>query len=229
MVFPDLVAGCGISIAGASRPSQAGRAGPNHVVLMPRRIRRASQSLLGYLNAARLPWPDAPAAVKEAFLKWEQAVQKAFEGDLSPTSTPSARRRKTSGRRRPRSSATRACRKARRRGRSFRCSSRRPNHVHRALESAGDDESGRRVRFHPHTVVSGHLLTVHADRPDNSLRAQPSADDGTGELPVTESCPPLPPFRLDTALAKVQAAEDAWNTRDPHRGSPRLRAGLRVA
>jgi nuclear transport factor 2 (NTF2) superfamily protein len=29
--------------------------------------------------------------------------------------------------------------------------------------------------------------------------------------------PPLPPFTLDTALQKVQAAEDAWNTTDPHR------------
>ena len=27
--------------------------------------------------------------------------------------------------------------------------------------------------------------------------------------------PPLPPFSRETALAKVQAAEDAWNTRDP--------------
>jgi len=27
--------------------------------------------------------------------------------------------------------------------------------------------------------------------------------------------PPLPPFNQRTALAKVQAAEDAWNTRDP--------------
>jgi hypothetical protein len=26
--------------------------------------------------------------------------------------------------------------------------------------------------------------------------------------------PPLPPFSLETAKAKVQAAEDAWNTRD---------------
>ncbi len=26
--------------------------------------------------------------------------------------------------------------------------------------------------------------------------------------------PPLPPFTLETALQKVQAAEDAWNTRD---------------
>lgn len=29
--------------------------------------------------------------------------------------------------------------------------------------------------------------------------------------------PPLPPFTHETALAKVQAAEDAWNTRDPER------------
>ncbi len=29
--------------------------------------------------------------------------------------------------------------------------------------------------------------------------------------------PPLPPFTEETARAKVQAAEDAWNTRDPER------------
>ena len=34
---------------------------------------------------------------------------------------------------------------------------------------------------------------------------------------MTESRPPLPPFDLDGALAKVQAAEDAWNSRDPHK------------
>jgi nuclear transport factor 2 (NTF2) superfamily protein len=31
------------------------------------------------------------------------------------------------------------------------------------------------------------------------------------------SRPPFPPFTLETASAKVQAAEDAWNTRDPER------------
>ena len=36
---------------------------------------------------------------------------------------------------------------------------------------------------------------------------------------MTESRPPFPPFDLDGALAKVQAAEDAWNTRDPQRVS----------
>jgi len=32
-----------------------------------------------------------------------------------------------------------------------------------------------------------------------------------------ESRPPLPPFTRDTAIQKVRAAEDAWNTRDPAR------------
>ncbi|KRA17586.1 nuclear transport factor 2 family protein [Lysobacter sp. Root604] len=31
------------------------------------------------------------------------------------------------------------------------------------------------------------------------------------------SRPPLPPFTLETAIAKVRAAEDAWNSRDPQR------------
>ncbi|MBC8032682.1 MAG: nuclear transport factor 2 family protein [Chitinophagaceae bacterium] len=30
---------------------------------------------------------------------------------------------------------------------------------------------------------------------------------------------PVPPFTLETALQKVQAAEDAWNTKDPHKVS----------
>ncbi|MUL49595.1 nuclear transport factor 2 family protein [Mycobacterium sp. CBMA293] len=36
---------------------------------------------------------------------------------------------------------------------------------------------------------------------------------------MSELRPPVPPFEMDTALQKVQAAEDAWNTRDPHRVS----------
>jgi nuclear transport factor 2 (NTF2) superfamily protein len=31
--------------------------------------------------------------------------------------------------------------------------------------------------------------------------------------------PPLPPFTVETAQVKVQAAEDAWNSRDPERVS----------
>ena len=29
--------------------------------------------------------------------------------------------------------------------------------------------------------------------------------------------PPLPPFTLETAIQKARMAEDAWNSRDPHR------------
>ena len=36
---------------------------------------------------------------------------------------------------------------------------------------------------------------------------------------MTDARPPFPPFDLDSAITKVQAAEDAWNTRDPHRVS----------
>ena len=34
---------------------------------------------------------------------------------------------------------------------------------------------------------------------------------------MSESRPPLPPFTLETAQQKIQAAENAWNTRDPDR------------
>ncbi len=36
-------------------------------------------------------------------------------------------------------------------------------------------------------------------------------------LDSTEIRPPLPPFTLDTAIEKVRAAEDGWNSRDPER------------
>ena len=34
---------------------------------------------------------------------------------------------------------------------------------------------------------------------------------------TTAARPPLPPFTHETALVKVQKAEDAWNSRDPER------------
>jgi nuclear transport factor 2 (NTF2) superfamily protein len=34
-------------------------------------------------------------------------------------------------------------------------------------------------------------------------------------VPMPEERPPFPPFTAETAAQKVQAAEDAWNTRDP--------------
>jgi uncharacterized protein len=36
---------------------------------------------------------------------------------------------------------------------------------------------------------------------------------------MNEPRPPFPPFDIDSAITKTQAAEDAWNTRDPHRVS----------
>lgn len=36
---------------------------------------------------------------------------------------------------------------------------------------------------------------------------------------MSDRRPPFPPFDLSSALEKVQAAEDAWNTRDPQRVS----------
>jgi nuclear transport factor 2 (NTF2) superfamily protein len=38
-------------------------------------------------------------------------------------------------------------------------------------------------------------------------------------MAMSDTLPPLPPFTLATAIEKVQAAEDAWNTRDPERVS----------
>jgi nuclear transport factor 2 (NTF2) superfamily protein len=34
---------------------------------------------------------------------------------------------------------------------------------------------------------------------------------------MSEARPPYPPFTEESAIQKVQAAEDAWNTRDPRR------------
>ncbi|MGW2974960.1 DUF1348 family protein [Streptomyces mirabilis] len=36
---------------------------------------------------------------------------------------------------------------------------------------------------------------------------------------MSEPRPSLPPFDQESAWAKVQAADDAWNTRDPHRAA----------
>jgi uncharacterized protein len=36
-------------------------------------------------------------------------------------------------------------------------------------------------------------------------------------IDTAQTRPPLPPFTLDTAIQKVRAAEDGWNSRDPER------------
>src|SRR4051812_24872999 len=50
----------------------------------------------------------------------------------------------------------------------------------------------------------------------------PSASNATGgrsvtRMPAASPRPPVPPFTEETARQKVQAAEDAWNTRDPQK------------
>lgn len=42
---------------------------------------------------------------------------------------------------------------------------------------------------------------------------------GNYNIYLMEQKLPLPPFTLETALQKVQLAEDAWNSQDPHRVS----------
>jgi len=37
------------------------------------------------------------------------------------------------------------------------------------------------------------------------------------QMKTTEQKHPLPPFNMETALQKVQLAEDAWNSKDPER------------
>jgi nuclear transport factor 2 (NTF2) superfamily protein len=63
------------------------------------------------------------------------------------------------------------------------------------------------------TAASGRHVVAFSPRPRGGI-----AVGGTGgRLPLmTESRPPFPPFDRQAALTKVQAAEDAWNTRDAH-------------
>lgn len=44
-----------------------------------------------------------------------------------------------------------------------------------------------------------------------------------------ETKPPLPPKTLNTALSKVQAAEDVWNTRDSERVAAVARVHTHIA
>ncbi len=45
----------------------------------------------------------------------------------------------------------------------------------------------------------------------------PASDSPPTGPPTEEFRPPVPPFTEDSARTKVQAAEDGWNSRDPHR------------
>ena len=49
----------------------------------------------------------------------------------------------------------------------------------------------------------------------NNLKT-PGIEFGREDL-VTSTRPPLPPFTRETAIQKVRAAEDGWNSREPER------------
>jgi nuclear transport factor 2 (NTF2) superfamily protein len=49
----------------------------------------------------------------------------------------------------------------------------------------------------------------------NDLKT-PGIESGREEL-VSSARPPLPPFTRETAIQKVRAAEDGWNSREPER------------
>lgn len=63
------------------------------------------------------------------------------------------------------------------------------------------------------------------ENPVPALRPDSHARPNTGDSrplheevhDTTENRPPFPPFTLETAMQKVQAGEDAWNTRDAER------------
>src|ERR1700677_2005530 len=53
----------------------------------------------------------------------------------------------------------------------------------------------------------------------SETRFRPTHTPPPGVAAMADDRPPYPPFTLETARQKVQAAEDAWNTRDPERVS----------
>lgn len=66
----------------------------------------------------------------------------------------------------------------------------------------------------PRPLPADQVPFVHEECGDtmwDAVLAQP--------VHAAEARPPLPPFTAETARQKVQAAEDAWNTRDPEKVS----------
>lgn len=85
---------------------------------------------------------------------------------------------------------------------------------------------GKLVPVDPETyqVTDGKLYLFYNGEFGNT-KPQWEADEETlkahadAQWATLEVKPSLPPFTLETATAKVQAAEDAWNSRDPERVS----------
>ncbi len=58
---------------------------------------------------------------------------------------------------------------------------------------------------------------IAADSERNKPFVNEECGDTIWDEVLIEKRHPLPPFTLETALQKVKAAEDAWNTKDPER------------
>jgi uncharacterized protein len=66
--------------------------------------------------------------------------------------------------------------------------------------------------------ISIVLGTGIARYTSHNFRPVSPNSNSNSKLPM-DPRPPLPPFTEETAIKKVQAAEDAWNSRDPERVS----------
>src|SRR5262249_35640794 len=80
---------------------------------------------------------------------------------------------------------------------------------------AGATQLARRLPLPPGGARRGRAILFSA-RPRRGPFSRRDAGSPSRRLPVSPR-PPLPPFTEETARQKVQAAEDAWNTRDPER------------
>jgi len=75
------------------------------------------------------------------------------------------------------------------------------------------------------SVAAARACRVAAGSPVTAVVVKTGPDTENGpfsggegeESPMAAAKPPFPPFTEETAPQKVQAAEDAWNTRDPER------------
>src|SRR5829696_9363851 len=63
--------------------------------------------------------------------------------------------------------------------------------------------------------TTGLQVTPNHNGRSYALSSGPAAE----EVQMSEARPPHPPFTEETAIQKIRAAEDAWNTRDPERVS----------
>ncbi len=68
------------------------------------------------------------------------------------------------------------------------------------------------------TTYYSHVQQTHHARPSlTEIKRFSGACAQKEVIGMVQERPPLPPFSYETALQKVQSAEDAWNTRDPQR------------